>query len=282
MQELEVQFAKARFARRHFSKVAGIGLAVLIARLAMPTPARAQRWDDHDHDRDDHHYDDHHFDDHHFGDPGPGGHCFLKGTRVRTITGERAVEDLAVGDLLPTHFNGIQPIQWIGRYRYTRSDMSKPWVRAVLPVRVARSALASNVPHSDLYLSQPHSIFIDDELVCVGSLVNGATIALHDAGDLGELEYYHIKLQSHDIIHAEGAPCETLLHVDESAVNFVEYLRMYGAPSEWVRPCVPIRLLGNRSRLKSHLRSALSPWVDRREKIDIIRDRLEDRALTMA
>jgi hypothetical protein len=39
--------------------------------------------------------------------------------------------------------------------------------------------------------------------------VNGTTIALHDAGDACELEYFHIKLQSHDIIDAEGAPCET-------------------------------------------------------------------------
>ena len=37
--------------------------------------------------------------------------CFLKGTRVRTIKGERKVEDLAIGDLLPTHSNGIQPIK---------------------------------------------------------------------------------------------------------------------------------------------------------------------------
>jgi hypothetical protein len=33
--------------------------------------------------------------------------------------------------------------------------------------------------------------------------------------------------------------------------------------------------------MKSHLRSALSPLVDRREQTDIISDRLEDRALTM-
>jgi hypothetical protein len=37
---------------------------------------------------------------------------------------------------------------------------------------------------------------------------------------------------------------------------------------------------GDRSRVTSHLRSALSPLVDRREKIDVIRDRLEERALT--
>jgi hypothetical protein len=261
MQELEVKLAKARFARRHVSKMAGIGLAALIARLTMVKPARA--WD---HDR-----------------PDCDPNCFLKGTRVRTITGERKVEDLAIGDLLPTHFNGVQPVQWIGRYKYTRSDASRPWVRDVLPVRIARSAIAPNVPHSDLYVSQPHAVFVDGELVRVGSLVNGATIALHDADDLSELEYYHIKLQSHDIIYAQGAPCETLLDVEEFAVNFVEYLRMYGAPSEPAQPCIPVLWLhNNRSKVKSHLRSALSPLVDRREKIDLIRDRLEERALTMS
>lgn len=269
MQELEVHLAKARFARRHLSKMAGIGLAALVAKLAMPKPARAQDNDndfrgDGDNDADDR-------------------QCFLKGTRVRTTTGERAVEALAVGDLLPTRFNGIQPIQWIGRYRYTRSDVSKPWVRAVLPVRVARSALAPNVPHSDLYVSQQHAIFVDGELVRVGSLVNGATIALHDANDRSELEYYHIKLQSHDIIYAEGAPCETLLDVEEGALNFVEYLRMYGAPSETAQPCISVlSFYSNRSKMKSHLRSALSPLVDRREKIDVMRDWLEERAQTMS
>jgi hypothetical protein len=257
MQELEVHLAKARFAWRHLSKMAGIGLAALIARLAMPKPAQAEPCED--------------------------PHCFLKGTRVRTTAGEREVEALAVGDFLPTRFNGIQPIEWIGRYRYTRNDISKPWVHDVLPVRVARSALAPNVPHSDLYLSQQHGVFTDGELARVGGLVNGATIALHDAGDLSELEYYHIKLQSHDIIYAEGVPCETLQHVDENAINFVEYLRMYGAPSEIAHPCIPVLSLpGSRSKMKSHLRSALSPLVDRREKIDVMRDRLEERALTMS
>ena len=272
MQELEVHLAKAQFARRHLSKMAGIGLAALIAKLAMPKPARAtMRPDPDDNNGKDNN-----------NDPDDRT-CFLKGTRVRTTTGEREVEKLAIGDLLPTHFNGIQPIQWIGRYKFTRSDASKPWVRDVLPVRIARSALAVNVPHSDLYVSQLHAIFVDGELVRVESLVNEATIALHDADELSELEYYHIKLQSHDIIYAEGAPCETLLDVEEGAVNFVEYLRMYGAPSERAQPGIPVRsFYSNRSKMKSHLRSALSPLVDRREKIDVIRDRLEERALTMS
>jgi hypothetical protein len=254
MQELETQLAKARFARRHLSKVTGIGLAALLARLTMPEPAQAHPC-----------------------------HCFLKGTRVRTTTGEREVEALAVGDLLPTHFNGVQQIQWIGRYRFTRSDISKPWVRDVLPVRVARSALAPNVPASDLYLSQHHGVFTNGELVRVGSLVNGITILLHEASDLNELEYYHIKFQNHDIVYAEGAPCETLLDIDENAANFAEYLRLYGAPTEKARACIPVlSSLGNRRQMRSHLRSALSPFIDRRERIDVIRDRLDERALSMS
>ena len=242
MQELEVRLAKAQFARRHVSKMAGIGLAAVIARLTMLKPARADADGDND-DTDD--------------DEAP---CFLKGTRVRTIIGERKVEDLAIGDLLPTHSNGIQPIKWIGRYRFNRSDASRPWVRDVLPVRVARSALAADVPHSDLYLSQQHAVFTNGALVRVGSLVNGATIALHDADDLSELEYYHIMLQSHEIIYAEGAPCETLLNVDESAVNFVEYLRKYG-PSE-IKDNIRCALwvgFGCRIKIKSRFRSAISP-----------------------
>ena len=59
-----------------------------------------------------------------------------------------------------------------------------------------RSALSPNVPHADLYLSQQHAIFLDGVLVRAGSLVNGTTTKLHDAGDVCEIEYYHIKLQS--------------------------------------------------------------------------------------
>ncbi len=37
--------------------------------------------------------------------------CLLRGTKVQTTAGHRKVEDLAVGDLLPTMFGGVRPIQ---------------------------------------------------------------------------------------------------------------------------------------------------------------------------
>src|SRR5271167_3602272 len=50
--------------------------------------------------------------------------CFLKGTMIRTADGEKNVEDLSVGDLLPTVFGGMRPIQWIARYHFERTDSS--------------------------------------------------------------------------------------------------------------------------------------------------------------
>ena len=82
-----------------------------------------------------------------------GGNCFLKGTKILTAEGERKIEDLAIGDLLPTMFGGLRPVQWIGRYPRKKSDPSKPWVKDALPVRIARSALGPNVPHADLYVT---------------------------------------------------------------------------------------------------------------------------------
>src|SRR5271154_5436798 len=165
--------------------------------------------------------------------------CFLKGTKIQTANGERKVEDLAIGDLLPTMFGGLRPIQWIGRYPVKKSDPSKPWVKDALPIRIARSALAANVPHADLYVTGHHSLFIDDVLVPAEMLINGTTITRYEACETDELEYFHVKLESHDVIYAEGAPAETLLTVDESAVNFADYLRRHGTPATEEARCAP-------------------------------------------
>ena len=204
--------------------------------------------------------------------------CFLKGTKIQTAEGERKVEDLAIGDLLPTMFGGLRPVQWIGRYPIRRSDPTKPWVKDALPVRIARSALAPNVPHTDLYVTRGHSLLIDGVLVPAEVLINGTTITRYEAREYDELEFFHIKLESHDVIYAEGAPAETLLNVEESAVNFAEYLRQYGTAATDEDRCAPhIHIWGGRIELMSRVRSALSPWIDLRNRADVVRDQLEER-----
>ena len=210
---------------------------------------------------------------------GGGGNCFLRGTKILTADGERKIEDFAVGDLLPTMFGGLRPVQWIGRYAFKKRDPSKPWVQDVLPVRITRSALAPNVPHSDLYVTGGHSLLIDGVLVPAELLINGTTITRDQrhVREYDELEFLHVKLESHDVIYAEGVPAETLINVQESAVNFAEYLRRYGTAATDEEHCAPyIHIWGGRPELVSRFRSALSPWIDLRNQAEVLRDRLEE------
>jgi Hint domain len=217
--------------------------------------------------------------------PPPHGHgpnCFLKGTRIRTVDGDRNIEDIVAGDLLPTLFGATRSVQWVGRYVYKKTDAAKPWNNHIRPVRIARSALAPNVPHADLFVTSWHALLIDDVLIPAGNLINGTTITLYPANEFDELEYFHIKLETHDVIYALGAPCETLTDVNEGASNFAEYYRTYGPPEEEEALCAPLLCYdGRRAQIKSRLRSAISPWLDRREKIDVIRDRLEERGIAL-
>jgi hypothetical protein len=78
---------------------------------------------------------------------------------------------------------------------------------------------------------------------------------------------------------AEGAPSETLIvHAgnDERFDNFAEYLRLYGENAAEETPCAPIAFKDGRERLLSRLRSAASPWFDRRNEFDKARDRIEE------
>jgi Hint domain len=209
--------------------------------------------------------------------------CFLKGTKIRTAEGDREIEDLAIGDLLPTRFGGLRPVQWIGRYPFKKRDPSKPWVKDALPVRITRSAVGPNVPHTDLYVTGGHALLIDGVLVPAELLVNGTTITRDETRDYDQLEFFHVKLESHDVIYAEGVPAETLINVQESAVNFADYLRRYGTAATDEERCAPyIHTWGGRPELASRLRSALSPWIDLRNRADVIRDRLEERGFVSA
>jgi len=262
--------------RRHLIRMGAVTASAIFASLAKIKLAAAD--DNNDQGNNGNHYAYGHYHNPSHDSHPNSGHvsCFLKGTTIRTAEGDRKIEDLVEGDLLPTVFGGMRPVQWIGRYPFRRSNPAKAWVRDALPVRVVRSALGPDIPNADLYVTQAHALLIDGVLVPAGHLINCTTITLYDADALDELEFFHIKLEAHDVIYAEAAPCETLVEVDEKAVNFAEYLRR----NQEAR-CAPWAGFGPRIEMKSHFRSALAPWIDRRQKLDIIRDSLEERGIAL-
>lgn len=205
--------------------------------------------------------------------------CFLRGTRLRTPEGEAAIEDLKIADVLVTGSGAMRPIRWIGRIVVER-DGSGSWPEDAVPIRVARGAFGAANPHRDLYISRAHLVHLDGLLMPIGDLINGRTIALADI-EADRLEYFHIEFETHDVLLAEGAPCESLRLTPERLLSFDngdEFLALYGHPQE-AAACAPIAAFnGGRNALKSRLRSALAPVIDIRRPFDVVRDEIETRA----
>jgi len=132
--------------------------------------------------------------------------CFLEGTRIATEQGEVAVEDLRAGMRVRTAAGGLRPVAWVGHRRIDARRHPNPHL--VWPVRVLRGAFAEGVPARDLYLSPDHAVAMDGVLIPVRHLVNGRTV-LREMRD--EVRYFHVELDAHDVLLAEGLPCESFL-----------------------------------------------------------------------
>ena len=130
--------------------------------------------------------------------------CFLQGTRIATSSGDLPVERLAVGDLVRTQSGQMRPITWIGvgRVLATRGRRS-----AATPVIVRKGALGDNIPQRDLHLTKGHALHVDGVLIPVEFLVNHRSILWDDRAQ--EVAVYHVELDTHDVLIANGAPAES-------------------------------------------------------------------------
>lgn len=130
--------------------------------------------------------------------------CFLPGTRIAVPGGEMNVEDLRLGDIIRTIHGDARRIVWIG----TGCALATPGRRnAATPIIVRKSALAENVPHRDLRVTKGHALYLDGVLIPVEFLVNHRSIMWDD--HTREIRLYHIELEQHDILLANGAAAES-------------------------------------------------------------------------
>jgi hypothetical protein len=151
--------------------------------------------------------------------------CYGRGTLIATPRGEVPVEDLSIGDEVVTASGALRPIKWIGRRSYGgrfiigRTD--------ILPICIKAGALDANVPRRDLWISPHHAMYLEGALIEVKDLVNGVSIVQAQAVD--KVEYFHIELDSHDVIVAEGALSETFLDDNSRGMfhNAHEYHALY-------------------------------------------------------
>ncbi len=213
--------------------------------------------------------------------PKPSVGCLLKGTKILTPSGYRPVQELQIGDEVQT-LAGRKAIKWIGHTKFTKEE-GRAWHDSVMPIRVARSAIDDHSPHSDLYLSPLHCVFFNETLIPVKYLINGTSVAQGAPSEMAAIEYYHIDLDTHEVIYAEGALVESFFDGDserEHFSNFVQYERLYGAERQpKMTPFAPILAYRNRrQKIQGLARSLISNVVDLRDPIQIAHDQIARRA----
>ena len=127
------------------------------------------------------------------------------------------IESLAVGEMVLTKDNGLQPILWIGKRALNSIDLAfNPNLR---PIRLMAGSLGADLPNQDLRVSPQHRMLVrsgiaqrmfgvKEVLVAAKSLVAVPGIApvLTDA----PVCYVHILFDAHQVIYANGAPSESL------------------------------------------------------------------------
>jgi hypothetical protein len=134
--------------------------------------------------------------------------CFMAGTEILLASGGLAnVEALAVGDLVRTSDGRSLPVLWVGRQTVCLTFADE--LRA-LPIRIKAGSLDENLPVRDLLVSPAHAIKVGDILVQAGALVNGSSIE-REANVPNTFIYYHVELEDHALLIAEGVPAESFV-----------------------------------------------------------------------
>jgi len=143
--------------------------------------------------------------------------CFAKGTLIATSQGSKPIETLIVGDEVVTSKGRSFPIRWIGR-RFV-SDFELLHAPELLPVRIRAGALGSQIPKRDLLVSRQHRILVRSKIaermfgtheVLVPAIKLVDVPGIDVDGRVKSIEYFHILLDEHEILLAEGAPAESL------------------------------------------------------------------------
>ena len=135
--------------------------------------------------------------------------CFTAGTMIETETGPRPVESLRPGDLVLTRDHGLQPLRWTGGRRVLATGDAAP-------VHIAADTFG---PHRALAVSPLHRILVHDGLA---EMLFGTAEVLIAARDLvdgravrsvpgGEVDYFHLLFDCHQIVFAEGMATESFL-----------------------------------------------------------------------
>lgn len=142
---------------------------------------------------------------------------FSSGTLISLSDGLQVpIDSLRPGDRLLTRDHGAQPLRWVGR-------ATLRGIGSFAPVVITSGTMGND---GDLVVSQHHRIFIyqrrrnvltdtPELLVQARHLVDDEKVLLRPGGFV---EYYSLAFDRHEIVYAQGIPCESLM-ITEATVD---------------------------------------------------------------
>ncbi|MDE2318932.1 MAG: Hint domain-containing protein [Rhodospirillales bacterium] len=130
--------------------------------------------------------------------------CYARGTSILTPQGYRPVETLRPGDPVINAAGERRPVRWVG---WRTMDLGLQSAKSAKPVIIMPGAFGPGKPFKMLRLSPLHCVYAQGVLIPVVHLINGATILRDETSPA--MTYYHLELDRHDIMLAEGLECES-------------------------------------------------------------------------
>ncbi|TCO70068.1 Hint domain-containing protein [Rhodovulum euryhalinum] len=125
--------------------------------------------------------------------------CFAEGTRILTETGGQTVENLRPGCRLATADHGLQPLRWIVGRRVIAQGPAAPVVFA--PDEQGGKRLMVSQQHRMVETCKGQEI-----LVAAKALVGRPGVTIQSGGTVA---YYHLLMDRHEILFAEGRRAES-------------------------------------------------------------------------
>ena len=109
-------------------------------------------------------------------------------------------------------------------------------------MRILAGAFGPGRPARDLRVSPGHALYVDGVLIQAERLVNGATIRREQ--DCETVVYWHVELDRHDVLMAEGLPAESYLDTGNRTafVGGGDFVQLHPdfAPRHWAETCAPM------------------------------------------
>ena len=136
--------------------------------------------------------------------------AFARGTRIALADGTQApVETLRPGDCVITRDHAVQPLRWAGRVTLRAEGGFAPIT--VQPGVMGNPGALTVSPHHRLFLYRREAKALAgaaELLVQARHLVDDVSILRREGGFV---EYFSLVFDAHEVIYAEGIPCESLM-----------------------------------------------------------------------